>query len=60
MQKPENNSKGSSIDVEKLYPELDEQQRSEAAFYLGRYLDVVQRIFERVNGLTRDTPDDRL
>lgn len=48
------------IDVASLYPELTEEQQREAAYYLGRYLDVVQRIFERVNGLTDPGQDDTL
>ena len=50
----------SKLDVEALYPELTPEQRQEAAYYLARYLDVVQRIFERVHrssGLTdKDEP----
>ncbi|MDQ3802265.1 MAG: hypothetical protein M3416_00180 [Acidobacteriota bacterium] len=59
MNERENTSE-ESIDVASLYPELTEEQQREAAYYLGRYLDVVQRIFERVNGLTGPGEDGTL
>jgi hypothetical protein len=47
-------------DLEALYPELTEEQRRAAAYFLSGYLDVVQRIFERTNGLTAPGKTDRL
>lgn len=39
-------------DIGALYPDLTDAQRREAAYFLSGYLDVVQRIFERTQGLT--------
>jgi hypothetical protein len=47
-------------DMEALYPALTEKQRREAAYFLSGYLDVVQRIFERVHGLTATDETDSL
>lgn len=47
-------------DLGALYPSLTEEQRREAAYFLSGYLDVVQRIFERVHGLTAPDETDRL
>ena len=41
-----------NITIAELYPELTKEQQEEATYYMARYLDVVQRIFERVNDLT--------
>lgn len=41
-----------NITIAELYPELTKEQQEEAAYYLARYLDIVQGIFERVNNLT--------
>lgn len=41
-----------NITTAELYPELTKEQQEEAAYYMARYLAVVQRIFERVNNLT--------
>jgi len=41
-----------NLTIAMLYPELTKEQQEEAAYYMARYLDVVQRIFERVNNLT--------
>jgi hypothetical protein len=46
------NTNKQNITIAELYPELTKEQREEAAYYLARYVDVVQRIFERVNNLT--------
>lgn len=40
------------ITIEDLYPELAPEQQQEAAYYLGRYLEIVRRIFERTHNLT--------
>ena len=47
-------------DLEELYPSLTEEQRRDAAYYLSGYLDIVQRIFERVHGLTAPDETDSL
>jgi hypothetical protein len=39
-------------DIGELYPELNAEQRAEAEYYLTRYVEIVRRIYERVNGLT--------
>jgi hypothetical protein len=46
-------------DIGELYPELTAEQRAEAEYYLSRYVDVVRRIYERVNGLTGLDEADR-
>ena len=43
-----------SFDAAKLYPELTPEQQREAAYYLGRYLEVICRIHERTKNLTQD------
>jgi len=47
-------------DLEALYPSLTEEQRRDAAYFLSGYLNVVQRIFERVHGLTAPDETDSL
>jgi hypothetical protein len=37
-----------SNEIAALYPELTEEQRQEAEFYLTQYVEVVRGIFERV------------
>ena len=34
--------------IANLYPELTSEQQAEAEYYLTRYLEIVQRIFERL------------
>lgn len=46
------NDKIIQVDLEGLYPELTEEERAEAARRLTRYVEVVRKIYERVNGLT--------
>jgi hypothetical protein len=48
------NKRGSEplITVQDLYPELSPEQQQEAAYYLGRYVEVVRGIFERTRNLT--------
>jgi hypothetical protein len=48
------------IDAAKLYPELTPEQQEEAAFYLTRYLEVVERIFRRTHHLTDSSRPDRI
>jgi len=56
MNKPD--STQSNIDFSDLYPELTPEQLAEAEYNLTRYIDVVRRIYERVNDLTAsDDPD---
>jgi hypothetical protein len=40
------------LDLSELYPELTPEQRAEAEYSLARYVEVVWRIYERVNNLT--------
>jgi hypothetical protein len=42
----------SPITIQDLYPELSPEQQQEAAYYLGRYLEIVRGIFERMQNLT--------
>jgi hypothetical protein len=37
-----------SNEIAVLYPELTEEQRQEAEFYLTQYVEVVRGIFERI------------
>jgi response regulator RpfG family c-di-GMP phosphodiesterase len=37
-----------SNEIAALYPELTEEQRQEAEFYLTQYVEIVRGIFERV------------
>lgn len=53
---PESREHG--FDVAKLYPDLTPEEQAEAGHNLSRYLDVVQRIFERTEGLTPSDPLD--
>jgi hypothetical protein len=46
--------------LEEMYPELTPEQRREAAYWLGRYLDVVRRIFERTHNLTEEERADTI
>lgn len=47
-------------DLKFLFPTLTDEQRREAVYFLSGYLDVVQRIFERVHGLTASDETDSL
>lgn len=35
--------------IEEFYPEIATEQREEAAYYLNRYLDLIERIYERTH-----------
>lgn len=48
-----------TIDIGELYPELTAEQRAEAEYYLTRYVAIVRRIYERINGLTGIDEDGR-
>jgi hypothetical protein len=50
----------SDISIEQLYPELTPEERQEAAYWLGRYLDLVRRIHERKHDLTGSDEADRI
>jgi hypothetical protein len=50
------NSTQQNIDLSGVYPELTPEQLAEAEYNLTRYVDVLRRIYERVNHLTG--PDD--
>jgi hypothetical protein len=52
----EENDAKQNIDLSGVYPELTPEQLAEAEYNLTRYVDVVRRIYERVNKLT--DPDD--
>ena len=43
------------ITIQDLYPDLSPEQQQEAAYYLGRYLELVRRVFERTQNLTGQT-----
>lgn len=47
----------SEDDIEKLYPELDPEQRAEAAENLSRYFKVIGKIYDRLDdeGKLKDT-----
>lgn len=36
-----------------LYPELTDEQREEAAYYLTQYIDLVRRIYERQRAIKK-------
>lgn len=46
------NDENIQVDLEGLYPELTEEERAEAARRLTRYVEVVRKIYKRVNRLT--------
>lgn len=46
------NSEKQRIEISDLYPELSEKQQAEAAHCLARYIELVHKIFERINNLT--------
>lgn len=48
----ESNSTQQNIDLSSVYPDLTPEQLSEAEYNLTRYVDVIRRIYERVNKLT--------
>jgi len=41
-----------NIDLSDVYPDLTPEQLAEAEYNLTRYVDVIRRIYERVNKLT--------
>ena len=40
-------SQEQSAFIAELYPKLTAEQQEEAAYFLNRYLDVIERIYER-------------
>ena len=46
--------------ISDLYPDLTEEQQQESAYYLARYLEVVQRIYERRAKLTDSDQTDTM
>jgi hypothetical protein len=42
------------ITVADLYPDLSMEEQQEAAYYLSRYVELVRRVFERTQNLTKD------
>jgi RIO-like serine/threonine protein kinase len=49
--KEESTFKEQKVSIIDLYPELTQEQQELAAYYLGRYLEVVRGIFERTSNL---------
>jgi hypothetical protein len=49
-----------NIDLSDLYPDLTPEELAEAEYNLTRYIDVVRRIYERVNDLTETEGDPTL
>jgi hypothetical protein len=49
--KEESNLEEQKVSIIDLYPELTQEQQEQAAYYLGRYLEVVRGIFERISNL---------
>jgi hypothetical protein len=49
---PDNNPLQRNIDLSGLYPDLTPKELAAAEYNLTRYVDVVRRIYERVNNLT--------
>jgi coenzyme F420-reducing hydrogenase alpha subunit len=49
---PDNNPTQENIDLGGLYPNLTPEELAEAEYNLTRYIEVVRRIYERVNNLT--------
>jgi len=41
------------ITVADLYPDLSVEQQQEAAYYLSRYVELVRRVLERSQNLTK-------
>lgn len=54
------NEQQPEVTIEQVYPELTPEQQQEAAYWLGRYLDVVQRIYERTQNLTGSDKADTI
>lgn len=59
MQQPTYSDKN-NIHIEDLYPELNSEQQAEAAYFLARYVELVQRVFERVSNLTESDQADTM
>jgi hypothetical protein len=36
--------------INELYPDLNPEEGEEAEYYLNRYLDLIEQIYERLNG----------
>jgi len=56
----EENHLKENVDLSGLYPDLTPEELAEAEYNLTRYLDVIKRIYERVNNLTENKRPTRL
>ena len=54
-----NSAEEPEVTIADLYPELSDSEQAEAAHWLNAYLQLVQRIFERVNNAP-DSPAQHL
>jgi len=51
------NKSENKLDPKSLYPNLTPEQQQEAAYYFGRYIDLVRRIFDRNYGRLKNLTD---
>jgi len=49
---PEKKGLQKNIDLSRLYPDWPPERLARAEYNLTRYIDVIRRIYERVNKLT--------
>lgn len=49
-----------AVTISDLYPDLSPEEQQEAAYWLGRYLAVIRKIFERNEQLTASNEADTL
>jgi hypothetical protein len=56
----DNNPRLTNVDLDGLYSGLTPEELAEAEYNLTRYIDVVRRIYERVNNLTGTDPPSTL
>lgn len=57
-QTSQNKEKEYRLPIAELYPDYTPEERAEAEYTLGRYLDLVRRIYESGNGASSDNIDD--
>lgn len=57
---PERKSLQKNIDLSSLYSDWPPERLAEAEYNLTRYVDIVRRIYERVNNLTDPEGPDTL
>jgi len=51
---PEKYQSEPQITVADLYPDLSVEEQQEAAYYLSRYVELVRRVLERTQNLTKE------